>query len=106
MSKVNFALLKEYRVELSLRPEYVANLLGMSLSELNEIESGKIAVTSEQLSKLANIYGCPASYFYEKKAEYLGNVHLRNGHEMSANDQRQMAELIAFQKELSNHRQL
>ncbi|NGM81303.1 helix-turn-helix transcriptional regulator [Paenibacillus sp. 7124] len=107
MAKVLFNQLKEFRNELSLRLEYVSNLTGISPLELESIEKGELNPTEAQVTKLAYVYGCPESFFYESETKPM-QVLARNGQELSEFDKRQINEFLAFQREASriiNHAQ-
>lgn len=101
MVKVQNTRLKECRIGLNLRPEYISNLIGITSSELINIESGTSVPEASQVRKLAEVYGCPEQYFYENNDTDTTSVLARNGNNLSPFDQRQIAEFLAFQKEVS-----
>lgn len=101
MVKVQNTRLKECRIGLNLRPEYISNLIGITSSELLNIESGTSVPEASQVRKLAEVYGCPEQYFYENDDKTTTPVLARNGNDLSPFDQQQIAEFLAFQKEIS-----
>lgn len=95
--------LKESRTGLNLSLEYVSNLMCFSLSELEDIESGKLIPEEHQVAKMAEIYGCPLKYFYANTGEKTGSFVLtRRVEELSDFDRQQVEDFLAFQKLFSN----
>ncbi|WP_134705156.1 helix-turn-helix domain-containing protein [Ammoniphilus sp. YIM 78166] len=95
--------LRESRTELNLSREYVSNLMSFSLSELVDIESGKLIPEEHQVAKMAEIYGCPLKYFYADTEEKTSSFVLtRRANELSDFDKQQVEDFLAFQKLFSN----
>ena len=55
--------LREHRRRLGLALEYVSKVVDISVNDLQEYEYGQKLMTTEELSKLANLYKVSPSYF-------------------------------------------
>ncbi len=55
--------LREHRQRLGLALGYVSKVVDISVNDLQEYEYGQKLMTTEELSKLANLYKVSPSYF-------------------------------------------
>ncbi len=55
--------LREHRCRLGLALTYVSKVVDISVNDLEQYEYGYKAITTEELSKLANLYKVSPSYF-------------------------------------------
>jgi transcriptional regulator with XRE-family HTH domain len=55
--------LREHRRRLGLALRYVAKVVDISVSDLEQYEYGQKPITTEELLKLANLYRVNPSYF-------------------------------------------
>ena len=64
MNQVNFALLKLARKLRGYTQNQVAELAGISQSVYSKIENGLLAVSEENLNKLAAAFRFPPQFFF------------------------------------------
>ncbi len=55
--------LREHRCRLGLALGYVSKVVDISVKDLEQYEGGYKAITTDELSKLANLYKVSPSYF-------------------------------------------
>jgi transcriptional regulator with XRE-family HTH domain len=104
MLKFAYERMEHCRTALNLSETYVAKFLGIDQEQLKMIEAGMIEPTENLLEKMSLIYGCEVDYFKCEQPTQENAVLARNGETVSDHDQRQILELLAFQKELSRGR--
>ncbi|WEZ09988.1 helix-turn-helix domain-containing protein [Priestia flexa] len=104
MLKFSYERMEHCRTALNLSEAYVAKFLGIEEKQLKMIELGMSEPTESLLEKMSLIYGCEVDYFKCEQPVQENAVLARNGERVSNHDQRQILELLAFQKELSRGR--
>jgi len=62
------AKLKDSRIAADLTQEQVASALDLPHSAISELEAGHRSVSTLQLAKLADVFGCSVASFFEEEA--------------------------------------
>ena len=69
MELMNINRLKEIREDKDLKQEAVANYLGIKQQQYSEYELGKVLISIEKLSKLADFYQTSVDYLIGRTDE-------------------------------------
>ena len=97
--------IKEYRNQLNLTQEYVANYLGINRATVTQMENGKRKVSAEELSKLCSLFGISADVLlYGEKVSKPATVFARSFERLNERDQAEIMNLIRFKEQLNEQR--
>jgi len=94
--------LKEARNRLHLSQQYVADTLGFSRTIVTQIELGNRGVEAEEIKKFCQLYGISADYLLGNQETLSAQtVFARGFDDLTAQDQQEILNLIAFKKEMA-----
>lgn len=94
--------LKEARKQLGFSQEYVANCLGISRTELSQIERGNRKVSVMEAVEFCKIYHLSTDSIFENdNNEYNKDVFTNEFETLTENDQREILKLIRFKHKLN-----
>lgn len=94
--------LKEARKQLGFSQEYVANCLGISRTELSQIEQGNRKVSVMEAVEFCKIYHLSTDFIFENaNNEYNKDVFTNEFETLTENDQREILKLIRFKHKLN-----
>ena len=97
--------IKNYRNQLNLTQEYVANYLGINRATVTQMENGKRKISAEELSKLCSLFGISSdALLYGGKISNPANVFARSFERLNENDQAEIMNLIRFKEKLNKQR--
>lgn len=96
--------LREYRKTLGLSQNYVAKQLGVARTTITAIESGERNILAEELDLFSNIYGVTVDEILHGKKSEVAEVTMfaRIFSTLSANDKKEIVNLINFKKKLND----
>lgn len=96
--------LREARQKLGFSQEYVSECVGLSRSAVTQIELGNRKVTTEEAALFCKLYHISADYLLETSApENRQTVFARGFDELNEADQREILNLIAFKKAMTEN---
>ena len=79
--------IKEFRNQLHLSQEYVANFLGINRATYTQMENGKRKVTAEDISRLSELFGITAdAILNENKMSQPATLFARSFEKLDEND--------------------
>ena len=91
--------IKEYRLQMQLSQEYVANYLDVNRSTFSQIELGNRKVTAEEVAKLGVLFGVATDVLlYGEKIETPSVAFARSFEQLDENDQNEIMNLIRFKE--------
>ena len=93
--------IKNYRNQLHLSQEYVANFLGINRATYTQMENGNRKITAEDVSKLSDLFGVTAdALLNENKLSQPATVFARSFEKLDENDQAEIMNLIKFKEQM------
>ena len=96
---------KNYRNQLHLSQEYVANFLGINRATYTQMENGNRKITAEDVSKLSDLFGVTAdALLNENKLSQPATVFARSFEKLDENDQAEIMNLIKFKEQMKKQR--
>lgn len=101
MGNFNNARAKKCREDLNLSSSYVAGLLGITNTELNEIEEGLKKPNVHIVEMMTTIFGVSEKYLNEDSLQQKSPYFARNRDQLTEFDQEQVLDFLAFQREIS-----
>ena len=97
--------IKNYRNQLHLSQEYVANFLGINRATYTQMENGNRKITAEDVFKLSDLFGVTAdALLYENKMSQPATVFARSFEKLDENDQAEIMNLIKFKEQMKMQR--
>lgn len=97
--------IKNYRNQLHLSQEYVANFLGINRATYTQMENGNRKITAEDVSKLSDLFGVTAdALLNENKLSQPATVFARSFEKLDENDQTEIMNLIKFKEQMKMQR--
>lgn len=97
--------IKEFRNQLHLSQEYVANFLGINRATYTQMENGKRKVTAEDISRLSELFGITAdAILNENKMSQPATLFARSFEKLDENDQVEIMNLIKFKEQMKMQR--
>ncbi len=97
--------IKNYRNQLHLSQEYVANFLGINRATYTQMENGNRRITAEDVSKLSDLFGVTAdALLNENKLSQPATVFARSFEKLDENDQAEIMNLIKFKEQMKMQR--
>ena len=97
--------IKNYRNQLHLSQEYVANFLGINRATYTQMENGNRKITAEDVSKLSDLFGVTAdALLNENKLSRPATVFARSFEKLDENDQAEIMNLIRFKEQMKKQR--
>lgn len=97
--------IKEFRNQLHLSQEYVANFLGINRATYTQLENGKRKVTAEDISRLSELFGITAdAILNENKMSQPATLFARSFEKLDENDQVEIMNLIKFKEQMKMQR--
>ena len=97
--------IKNYRNQLHLSQEYVANFLGINRATYTQMENGNRKITAEDVSKLSELFGVTAdALLNENKLSQPATVFARSFEKLDENDQAEIMNLIKFKEQMKRQR--
>lgn len=97
--------IKNFRNQLHLSQEYVANFLGINRSTYTQMENGKRKITAEDVSRLSELFGVTAdALLNENKMSQPATVFARSFEKLDENDQAEIMNLIKFKEQMKMQR--
>lgn len=97
--------IKNFRNQLHLSQEYVANFLKINRSTYTQMENGKRKITAEDISRLSELFGVTAdALLNENKISQPATVFARSFEKLDENDQTEIMNLIKFKEQMKMQR--
>ncbi len=97
--------IKNFRSQLHLSQEYVANFLGLNRATYTQMENGKRKITAEDVSRLSELFGVTAdAILNENQLSQPAAVFARSFEKLDENDQAEIMNLIKFKEQLKMQR--
>ena len=97
--------IKNYRNQLHLSQEYVANFLGINRATYTQMENGNRKITAEDVSKLSDLFGVTAdALLNENKLSQPATVFARSFEKLDENDQAEIMNLIKFKEQMKKQK--
>ncbi len=97
--------IKNFRNQLHLSQEYVANFLGLNRATYTQMENGKRKITAEDVSRLSELFGVTAdAILNENQMSQPAAVFARSFEKLDENDQAEIMNLIKFKEQLKMQR--
>lgn len=97
--------IKNFRNQLHLSQEYVANFLGLNRATYTQMENGKRKITAEDISRLSELFGVTAdAILSENQMSQPAAVFARSFEKLDENDQAEIMNLIKFKEQLKMQR--
>lgn len=97
--------IKNFRNQLHLSQEYVANFLGLNRATYTQMENGKRKITAEDVSRLSELFGVTAdAILSESQMSQPAAVFARSFEKLDENDQAEIMNLIKFKEQLKMQR--
>ena len=97
--------IKNYRNQLHLSQEYVANFLGINRATYTQMENGNRKITAEDVFKLSDLFGVTAdALLNENKLSQPATVFARSFEKLDENDQAEIMNLIKFKEQMKMQR--
>ena len=97
--------IKNFRNQLHLSQEYVANFLEINRSTYTQMENGKRKITAEDISRLSELFGITAdALLNENKISQPATVFARSFEKLDENDQAEIMNLIKFKEQMKMQR--
>lgn len=97
--------IKNFRNQLHLSQEYVANFLEINRSTYTQMENGKRKITAEDISRLSELFGVTAdALLNENKISQPATVFARSFEKLDENDQAEIMNLIKFKEQMKMQR--
>ena len=97
--------IKNYRNQLHLSQEYVADFLGINRASYTLMENGKSKVTAEDVSKLSELFGVTVdAILSNNKVSKQATVFARSFETLDENDQAEIMHLIKFKEQMKMQR--
>lgn len=91
--------IKEYRTQMQLSQEYVANYLNINRATFSQIELGNRKVTAEEIAKLGILFGVSAdALLYGEKIDIPSVAFARSFEQLDEYDQSEIMNLIRFKE--------
>lgn len=104
MTSINERI-KNFRNQLHLSQEYVANFLGLNRATYTQMENGKRKITAEDVSRLSELFGVTAdAILNENQMSQPAAVFARSFEKLDENDQAEIMNLIKFKEQLKMQR--
>jgi len=97
--------IKNFRNQLHLSQEYVANFLGLNRATYTQMENGKRKITAEDVSRLSELFGVTADAILNgNQMSQPAAVFARSFEKLDENDQAEIMNLIKFKEQLKMQR--
>lgn len=97
--------IKEYRIQLNLTQEYVANYLGINRATVTQMENGNRKITADELSKMCSLFGVSAdTLLCGEEISKPTAVFARSFERLNERDQAEIMNLIRFKESLNEGR--
>ncbi len=97
--------IKNFRNQLHLSQEYVANFLGLNRATYTQMENGKRKITAEDVSRLSELFGVTAdAILNENQLSQPAAVFARSFEKLDENDQAEIMNLIKFKEQMKMQR--
>lgn len=97
--------IKNYRNQLHLSQDYVANFIGINRATYTQMENGNRKITAEDVSKLSELFGVTAdALLNENKLSQPATVFARSFEKLDENDQAEIMNLIKFKEQMKRQR--
>ncbi len=97
--------IKNFRNQLHLSQEYVANYLGINRATYTQMENEKRKITAEDISKLSELFGVTAdTLLNENNLSQPATVFARSFEKLDENDQAEIMNLIKFKEQMKMQR--
>ncbi len=97
--------IKNFRSQLHLSQEYVANFLGLNRATYTQMENGKRKITAEDVLRLSELFGVTAdAILNENQLSQPAAVFARSFEKLDENDQAEIMNLIKFKEQLKMQR--
>ena len=97
--------IKNYRNQLHLSQEYVADFLGINRASYTLMENGTSKVTAEDVSKLSELFGVTVdAILSNNKVSKQATVFARSFEKLDENDQAEIMHLIKFKEQMKMQR--
>ena len=97
--------IKNFRNQLHLSQEYVANFLGINRATYTQMENGKRKITAEDVLRLSELFGVTAdALLNENKMSEPATVFARSFEKLDENDQAEIMNLIKFKERMKMQR--
>lgn len=97
--------MKEFRTQLHLSQEYVANYLGINRATFTQMENGNRKVTAEDVSKLSILFGISTdSLLRGTEISKPATVFARSFESLDESDQAEIMNLIRFKEQMKAQR--
>lgn len=91
--------IREYRIQLQLSQEYVANYLQVNRATFSQIELGNRKITAEEVAKLGILFGVSSdTLLYGEKIETPSVAFARSFEQLDEIDQNEILNLIRFKE--------
>lgn len=93
--------IKEFRTQMHLSQEYVAQYLGVNRATFSLIENGKRKVLAEEIDKLSTLFGVSADLLLRgKDIEMPEKVFARSFEQLDEIDKAEILNLIKFKEQM------
>ena len=97
--------IKYYRTNLNLTQEYVAKYLDVSRATFTQIENGNRKITTDDLSKLSNLFGVSADTLLNgDDISKPAAVFARSFEQLDEQDKAEIMNLIRFKEQMKAQR--
>lgn len=97
--------IRNYRNQLHLSQEYVANFLQISRATYTQMENGKRKITANDIAKLKMLFGVTADdLLSENKISQPAIFFARSFEKLDENDQAEIMNLIKFKEQMKRKR--
>jgi transcriptional regulator with XRE-family HTH domain len=97
--------IKNYRNQLHLSQEYVANYLGVNRATVTQMELGKRKVSADELSKLSTLFGVTTdTLLHDDSVSQPATLFARSFESLDENDQAEIMNLIRFKEMMKAQR--
>ena len=97
--------IREYRTQLQLSQEYVANYLKVNRATFSQIELGNRKVTAEEVAKLGILFGVSSDILlYGEKIAAPSVAFARSFDQLDEHDQNEIMNLIRFKEMMKAQR--
>ncbi|MBQ0054953.1 MAG: helix-turn-helix transcriptional regulator [Synergistaceae bacterium] len=100
MSTINERI-KQFRSQLHLSQEYVANFLGINRASFSQLENGNRKLSADELAKLCELFGVSSDFLLSGvKTDESVAFFARSFEKLDENDQAEIMNLIRFKEQM------
>lgn len=93
--------IKQFRNQLHLSQEYVANCLGINRASFSQLENGNRKLSAEELAKLSELFGVSSDFLLSgANTEFPAAFFARSFEKLNENDKAEIMNLIHFKEQM------